>query len=96
VLDKPAEAEAPTDRGPDRTRRAPRTSAGRAGSSVLLRARLAVDHRTGEDPSFDIARVPARPPAPRSAALAAMARAETGALVALYYRSSVRTATFTK
>jgi len=49
---------------------------------------LAVDHRTGADPEpFDIARVPARPPAPRSAALAAMARAETGALVALWYRS---------
>jgi alpha-D-ribose 1-methylphosphonate 5-triphosphate synthase subunit PhnI len=49
---------------------------------------LAVDHRGGEDADpVDIARVPARPPAPRSAVLASMARAETGALVALWYRS---------
>ena len=55
---------------------------------LLRELGLAIDHRTGEDPEpFDIARVPARPPAPRSAALAAMARAETGALVALWYRS---------
>jgi alpha-D-ribose 1-methylphosphonate 5-triphosphate synthase subunit PhnI len=56
--------------------------------ALLREMGLAVDHRTGEDPEpFDIARVPARPPAPRSAALAAMARAETGALIALWYRS---------
>jgi alpha-D-ribose 1-methylphosphonate 5-triphosphate synthase subunit PhnI len=55
---------------------------------LLRELDLVVDHRTGEDPEpFDITRKPARPPAPRSAALAAMARAETGALVALWYRS---------
>ncbi|WIX77747.1 carbon-phosphorus lyase complex subunit PhnI [Amycolatopsis carbonis] len=50
---------------------------------------LAVDHRgEAEDAEpFDLTRKPARPPAPRSAALAAMARAETGALVSLWYRS---------
>src|SRR5882757_1884741 len=55
---------------------------------LLRELDLAVDHRDGSDPEpFDITRTPARPPAPRSAALAAMARAETGALVALWYRS---------
>jgi len=49
---------------------------------------LAVDRRRGDDPEpFDITRKPARPPAPRSARLAAMARAETGALVNLWYRN---------
>ena len=91
LLDKPADGPRGADRrGPGRKpSRAPRTSAGRAVSSgCCANSGLAVDHRTGEDPEpFDIARVPARPPAPRSAALAAMARAETGALVALWYRS---------
>ena len=55
---------------------------------LLRELDLAVDHRGGDDPEpFDISRKPARPPAPRSATLAAMARAETGALVALWYRS---------
>ena len=55
---------------------------------LLRELDLAVDHRDGTDPEpFDITRSPARPPAPRSAVLAAMARAETGALVALWYRS---------
>lgn len=55
----------------------------------LLRAEgLAVDRRRGDDPEpFDITRRPARPPAPRSARLAAMARAETGALVNQWYRN---------
>jgi alpha-D-ribose 1-methylphosphonate 5-triphosphate synthase subunit PhnI len=54
----------------------------------------AVDHGAGaqggpaDDPEpFDVSRGAARPPAPRSAVLASMARAETGALVALWYRS---------
>ncbi|OBJ03290.1 carbon-phosphorus lyase complex subunit PhnI [Mycobacterium sp. 1465703.0] len=55
---------------------------------LLREAGLVVDHRTGDDPEpFDITRLPPRPPAPRSASLAAMARAETGALIALWYRS---------
>ncbi len=90
LLDKPADApEAPTDEAPAEAK--PRTEDQRRPRRFLGLLRelgLAVDHRTGEDPEpFDIARVPARPPAPRSAALAAMARAETGALVALWYRS---------
>jgi alpha-D-ribose 1-methylphosphonate 5-triphosphate synthase subunit PhnI len=90
LLDKPAEAPAPpTGEAPPAAK--PRTEDQRTPRRFLGLLRelgLAVDHRTGDDPEpFDIARVPARPPAPRSAALAAMARAETGALVALWYRS---------
>ncbi|MEJ3655533.1 carbon-phosphorus lyase complex subunit PhnI [Actinomycetes bacterium KLBMP 9759] len=57
-------------------------------SAMLREMDLLVDHRTGDDPEpFDVTRRPARPPAPRSAVLANMARAETGALVGLWYRS---------
>ena len=74
-----------------RTRTRTRTRAERHPRRFLDLLReldLAVDHRDGTDPEpFDITRSPARPPAPRSAVLAAMARAETGALVALWYRS---------
>lgn len=62
-------------------------------SAMLRDLDLLVDHRdgaaeTGADPDpFDVTRRPARPPAPRSAVLASMARAETGALVGLWYRS---------
>jgi len=49
---------------------------------------LLVDRRREDDPEpFDITRVPARPGAPRSARLATMARAETGALINLWYRN---------
>ncbi|MCI2420270.1 carbon-phosphorus lyase complex subunit PhnI [Saccharopolyspora sp. K220] len=50
---------------------------------------LVVEHgERVEDPEpFDITRRAARPPAPRSAVLSSMARAETGALVGLWYRS---------
>jgi alpha-D-ribose 1-methylphosphonate 5-triphosphate synthase subunit PhnI len=55
----------------------------------LLKADLAVVHpESTDDPEpFDVARGAARLPAPRSAVLASMARGETGALVALWYRS---------
>lgn len=47
-----------------------------------------VDRRRSDDPEpFDITRHPARPPASRSARLATMARAETGALVNVWYRN---------
>lgn len=47
-----------------------------------------VDRRRSDDPEpFDITRHPARPPATRSARLATMARAETGALVNVWYRN---------
>lgn len=49
---------------------------------------LMVDRRSDHDPEpVDITRTPARPGAPRSALLATMARAETGALVQLWYRN---------
>ncbi|OBA60749.1 phosphonate metabolism protein PhnI [Mycobacterium sp. 1100029.7] len=70
---------------------APRTAQQRSPRrflDLLREAGLVVEHRTGDDPEpFDITRIPPRPPAPRSATLAAMARAETGALVGLWYRS---------
>jgi alpha-D-ribose 1-methylphosphonate 5-triphosphate synthase subunit PhnI len=55
----------------------------------LLKADLAVAHEgLADDPEpFDVSRGAARTPAPRSAVLASMARAETGALIALWYRS---------
>lgn len=58
-------------------------------SEMLRELDLLVDHRdTDADPEpFDLTRRPARPPAPRSAVLASMARAETGALIGLWYRS---------
>ncbi|HEY3681780.1 MAG TPA: carbon-phosphorus lyase complex subunit PhnI [Streptosporangiaceae bacterium] len=53
---------------------------------VLRNMDMLVERRTAEDPEpYDITRVPARPGAPRSARLTAMARAETGALVHLWY-----------
>lgn len=55
---------------------------------VLRAMDAAVDRRRTDDPEpADITRVPARPGAPRSARLSAMARAETGALVQLWYRN---------
>ncbi|MGQ0574937.1 MAG: carbon-phosphorus lyase complex subunit PhnI [Pseudonocardia sp.] len=64
-------------------RRAPRRF-----SAVLRELDLLVDHGPPADAEpFDVTRRAARPPAPRSAVLASMARAETGALVGLWYRS---------
>lgn len=49
---------------------------------------LVVDRDNPDDPEpYDITRQPARPGAPRSARLSTMARAETGALVQLWYRN---------
>jgi alpha-D-ribose 1-methylphosphonate 5-triphosphate synthase subunit PhnI len=61
-------------------------------SELLREMDLLVDHRPADPDTprpepFDVTRRPARPPAPRSAVLASMARAETGALVGLWYRS---------
>lgn len=71
-----APAGAPTDRRPRRL------------MDVLRERDLLVDRRRDDDPEpFDITRVPARPGAPRSARLATMARAETGALMNLWYRN---------
>lgn len=56
-----------------------------------LRAKDAVVERRidNDPPPFDISRQAARPGAPRSAQLSAMARAETGALVNIWYRSII-------
>jgi alpha-D-ribose 1-methylphosphonate 5-triphosphate synthase subunit PhnI len=55
---------------------------------VLRDMDLMVDRRQTDDPDpVDITRSATRPPAPRSAVLATMARAETGALVNLWYRN---------
>ncbi|MGV9386372.1 carbon-phosphorus lyase complex subunit PhnI [Nonomuraea sp. NPDC003707] len=58
----------------------------------LLRSMdLLVDRRTDGDPEpYDITRSPIRPGVPRSARLTAMARAETGALVHLWYSHTFR------
>ncbi len=58
-------------------------------SELLAKLDLTVTHdqAPADDEPFDVTRSAARPPAPRSAVLASMARAETGALVALWYRS---------
>ncbi|NLG56426.1 MAG: carbon-phosphorus lyase complex subunit PhnI [Rhodococcus sp.] len=62
-------------------------------SEWLREQDLLVEHRTdvtadGEQKRpFDLSRHPARPPAPRSAVLASMARAETGSLIGTWYRS---------
>jgi alpha-D-ribose 1-methylphosphonate 5-triphosphate synthase subunit PhnI len=53
---------------------------------LLREMDMIVERRGGEDAEpFDITRAPARPGAPRSAVLATLARAETGALVNLWY-----------
>jgi len=55
---------------------------------LLREMDLLVDRRSVGDPEpFDITRVPARPPAPRSALLSSMSRADTGALVNQWYRN---------
>ncbi len=49
---------------------------------------MLIDRRRTDDPEpFDITRTPARPPAPRSALLSSMSRADTGALVNQWYRN---------
>src|SRR5579862_6717663 len=55
----------------------------------LLRSQGMIrDRRREDDPEpYDVTRDPVRPGAPRSARLAVMARAETGALVNLWYRN---------
>jgi alpha-D-ribose 1-methylphosphonate 5-triphosphate synthase subunit PhnI len=55
---------------------------------LLRRSDLAVDRRQSGDPEpYDISVHPVRPGVPRSARLSVMARAETGALVNLWYRN---------
>ncbi|MEO1063266.1 MAG: carbon-phosphorus lyase complex subunit PhnI [Actinomycetota bacterium] len=82
-----AEAPPPTEVSPEPS---PPTSDRRPKRlyELLREMDLMVDRRRDDDPEpADITRVPARPGAPRSALLATMARAETGALVQLWYRN---------
>lgn len=79
----PAAAEADESGMPDSAERRP----GRF-SDLLRKQDLLITRAAGtDDEPFDVTRKAPRPPAPRSAVLAAMARAETGALVGLWYRS---------
>ncbi|MFI0356143.1 carbon-phosphorus lyase complex subunit PhnI [Actinomadura sp. 9N407] len=56
---------------------------------LLREMDMVVERRGDTDPEpYDITRSPARPGAPRSARLTAMARAETGALVNLWYTNT--------
>ena len=55
---------------------------------LLRKLDLVVDRRRSDDPDpYDITRQPVRPGVSRSAVLSTMARAETGALVNLWYRN---------
>jgi alpha-D-ribose 1-methylphosphonate 5-triphosphate synthase subunit PhnI len=56
--------------------------------NLLREMDLVVERRGGDPEPYDITRSPARPGAPRSARLTAMARAETGALVNLWYTTT--------
>lgn len=80
--EEPAEPAAKPDEAPEGPdpRRPPRLL------GVLRSMDLVVERRGEDDPEpYDITRAPVRPGVPRSARLSAMARAETGALVHLWY-----------
>jgi len=76
---------------PAETERAEDQRHPRRFSDMLREMDLLVDNRPADGAPkaapFDISRHPARPPAPRSAILASMARAETGSLIGTWYRS---------
>jgi alpha-D-ribose 1-methylphosphonate 5-triphosphate synthase subunit PhnI len=96
VLERPAgppetaEDLAVSDAAEQAEKNEPDVQARRPGrfSELLAKLDLTVVHgQAPDDEPFDVTRSSARPPAPRSAVLSSMARAETGALVALWYRS---------
>lgn len=93
LLERPGTATLASPSAPEpapATERTPDQEHPRRFSALLHDLDLTVDHRDElvDDPEpFDVTLRPARPPGPRSAVLAAMARAETGALVGLWYRS---------
>jgi alpha-D-ribose 1-methylphosphonate 5-triphosphate synthase subunit PhnI len=86
----PRPSEAPAKK-PDPPEPPPQTHHGRHPGRLLdlLRSQGMIrDRRRDDDPEpYDITRDPVRPGAPRSARLSVMARAETGALVNLWYRN---------
>lgn len=75
-------AAAPAGASPDRLDRRPRRLL-----ELLRELDLVVDRPADDTDPVDITRHAVRPGAPRSARLAVMARAETGALVNLWYRN---------
>ncbi|TCP53611.1 alpha-D-ribose 1-methylphosphonate 5-triphosphate synthase subunit PhnI [Tamaricihabitans halophyticus] len=91
MLERPDGQPAPPDASPEPepVERTDEQRQPRRFLDLLRKLDLVVDHRgeNGDAEPHDITRVPARPPAARSAVLATMARAETGALVGLWYRS---------
>ncbi|GAA0914729.1 carbon-phosphorus lyase complex subunit PhnI [Streptomyces rhizosphaericus] len=91
LLERPDGPPEPSPQVPDTANGADRTEDQRSPRRFLDLLRtmdLVADGRAADDPEpHDITRKPARPPADRSAVLAAMARSESGALVALWYRS---------
>jgi alpha-D-ribose 1-methylphosphonate 5-triphosphate synthase subunit PhnI len=88
---RPPAAPEPGPPEPDPPQPVPATSNGRHPGRLLdlLRSQgLIRDRRRDDDPEpYDVTRDPVRPGAPRSARLSVMARAETGALVNLWYRN---------
>ncbi|MGH3259376.1 MAG: carbon-phosphorus lyase complex subunit PhnI [Streptosporangiaceae bacterium] len=79
----PAVPEAPEDPEPTQNGRHPGRLLDLLRSQGLIR-----DRRRADDPEpYDVTKDPVRPGAPRSARLSVMARAETGALVNLWYRN---------
>lgn len=93
MLDRDARPDAPTvtDQATGTAERDLSQRHPRRFSETLRDMDLMVDSRPVEgessEPPFDLSRHPARPPAPRSAILASMARAETGSLIGTWYRS---------
>ncbi|MBB5935472.1 carbon-phosphorus lyase complex subunit PhnI [Streptomyces zagrosensis] len=93
VLDLTPDEQLRTQR-PARSGRGAATASPRTHDAIepdaALRAEgLLADRRVTTDPDpYDITRAPARPGAPRSARLSAMARAETGSLTHLWYMCS--------
>ncbi len=81
-------ATSPTETSPVEASPAPEPRVPGRLMDVLRSMDALVDRRRDDDPEpVDISRVAARPGAPRSARLSTMARAETGALVQLWYRN---------
>ena len=79
----PTEPEPPADAGTAQNGRHPGRLLDLLRSQGLIR-----DRRRADDPEpHDVTKDPVRPGAPRSARLSVMARAETGALVNLWYRN---------
>lgn len=91
LLDRSPDRSAPVVDGAELRDRDEQDRYPRRFSEWLRDQDLLVDNRPAPEDAptepFDLSRHPARPPAPRSAVLASMARAETGSLIGTWYRS---------